>query len=128
MDRARNSVSARRYHEKHREVITADAPSLDGLEVVVDLGNRTGGVVIDALLDLGCSIQTLNAQPDGRFPARPSEPNEETLSMLMDVVGATDADLGVALDGDSDRLMAVDETGSFAKRCPFCIIRTRRSE
>jgi phosphoglucosamine mutase len=81
--------------------------------VVVDLGNGAGGVTIEALLELGCHVETLNAQPDGRFPGRPSEPNDETLTSLCALVGETDADLGIAHDGDADRMMAVDGRGRF---------------
>ncbi len=85
-------------------------------DVVADLGNGAGGVTADVLYDLGCGVRTLNAQPDGRFPGRPSEPNRETLDALMALVEGTDADLGIAHDGDADRMMAVDETGEFVPK------------
>ena len=84
-----------------------------GLDVVVDVGNGAGGVTADVLADLGCHVETLNAQPDGRFPGRPSEPTTETCSSLTALVGATDADLGIAHDGDADRMLAVDDRGRF---------------
>ncbi|WP_327054170.1 phosphoglucosamine mutase [Halomicrococcus gelatinilyticus] len=83
------------------------------LSVVVDVGNGAGEVTADALEALGCHVETLNAQPDGRFPARPSEPTAENCASLCSHVAATDADLGIAHDGDADRMMAVDETGAF---------------
>jgi phosphoglucosamine mutase len=86
---------------------------LSDLSVVVDVGNGAGGVTADALHELGCDVETLNAQPDGRFPGRPSEPTAETLESLCRHVGATDADLGIAHDGDADRAMAVDGDGEF---------------
>ncbi|RDZ35278.1 MULTISPECIES: phosphoglucosamine mutase [Haloferax] len=93
-----------------------DAVDIDGdVSVVVDIGNGMGGTTVDALLEMGCDVQTLNATPDGRFPGRPSEPTAETCSTLCSVVEATDADLGIAHDGDADRMMAVDETGSFVE-------------
>ncbi|ERH11115.1 MAG: phosphomannomutase [halophilic archaeon J07HX64] len=57
-------------------------------------------------------MKTINAQPDGRFPGRDPEPVEATLGELRSLVRAADADLGVAHDGDADRAMFVDETGS----------------
>ncbi|MFP8957764.1 phosphoglucosamine mutase [Natrialbaceae archaeon A-CW3] len=84
--------------------------------VVVDLGNGAGLVTADVLVDLGCAVRTLNGQPDGSFPGRPSEPNEETLETLMATVAHTDADLGIAHDGDADRMVAVDETGAFVPK------------
>ncbi|KTG30391.1 phosphoglucosamine mutase [Haloferax profundi] len=93
-----------------------DAVDIDGdCSVVVDLGNGMGEATVEALLRMGCDVQTLNATPDGRFPGRPSEPTAETCETLCSVVANTDADLGIAHDGDADRMMAVDETGSFVE-------------
>ena len=89
-----------------------DAP-LDDLRIAVDVGNGTGAITADALYDLGATVTTLNAQPDGRFPARPSEPTAETCRGLIEHVAGTDADLGIAHDGDADRMMAVTGEGSF---------------
>ena len=92
----------------------ADAVDVDGdLTVVVDVGNGAGGVTAEALQRLGCTVTTLNAQPDGRFPARPSEPTPEAGERLCQTVAATDADLGVAHDGDADRMQAVTADGEF---------------
>ncbi|HKJ59321.1 MAG TPA: phosphoglucosamine mutase, partial [Halobacteriales archaeon] len=61
-------------HAHHLEALL-DAVSVEReLSVVVDVGNGAGGLTADALLELGCDVQTLNAQPDGAFPGRPSEP------------------------------------------------------
>lgn len=90
---------------------TPDDP-LD-LSVVVGVGNGVGGVTAEALDRLGCAVETLNARPDGRFPARPSEPTADNCASLSAHVAATDADLGVAHDGDADRMRAVDEEGTF---------------
>lgn len=86
---------------------------LSPLTVVLDLGNGVGQLTADALLKRGCTVRTLDAQRDGRFPGRPSEPTAENCSLLSTVVAETDADLGLAHDGDADRLMAVDEQGRF---------------
>lgn len=121
-----DGLGTRRRHEglleRHVETITEtvasaeDGDALEGLDVVVDVGNGAGSVTADALIELGCSVRTLNAQPDGRFPGRPSEPNEDTLEDLQQLVGATDAAIGVAHDGDGDRLVAVDERGRFVPK------------
>jgi phosphoglucosamine mutase len=101
------------YTERHREVLV-DAVDIESkLSVVVDIGNGAGGVTAAALTDLGCQVQTLNAQPDGAFPGRPSEPTAENCQSLAALVGASDADLGIAHDGDADRMRAVDESGAF---------------
>jgi len=98
---------------RHRAVIVDAVEPIEELSVVVDVGNGAGVVTAGALRDLGCSVETLNAEPDGAFPSRPSEPTEDACETLQSLVGATDADLGIAHDGDGDRMMAVDETGQF---------------
>lgn len=99
--------------DRHVDAIVESAGSLDSLDVVVDVGNGTGLITVDALEAAGASVTTLNAQPDGTFPGRPSEPNASTTGALQRLVASTDADFGVAHDGDADRMMAVDETGTF---------------
>ena len=83
------------------------------VSVVVDIGNGMGGVTAGALRDLGAAVETLNATPDGRFPARPSEPTAAACETLAATVEATDADLGIAHDGDADRTVAVADGGAF---------------
>ncbi|MCL9816126.1 phosphoglucosamine mutase [Natronocalculus amylovorans] len=62
---------------------------------------------------LGCSVITVNAQPDGHFPGRMSEPVKEHLEDLCTLVEATDADVGIAHDGDADRAIFIDEDGNY---------------
>jgi phosphoglucosamine mutase len=82
--------------------------------VVVDPGcGATFSVGPQLLRALGCKITALNAQPDGHFPARKSEPNAESLQNLSQVVRALGADVGVGFDGDGDRVAFVDERGVF---------------
>ena len=101
-----------RARERHVEVIEAAVSSSD-LGVAVDLGNGAGGVSIDALQAIGCDVETLNAQPDGRFPGRPSEPTAENCAVLREFVGTSSIDLGIAHDGDADRLQAVTAAGEW---------------
>jgi phosphoglucosamine mutase len=82
--------------------------------IVVDPGCGATFDIGPALLKAaGCHVITLNAQPDGFFPARQSEPNNESLKDLAQIVKATGAQAGVAFDGDGDRVAFVDEKGSF---------------
>jgi phosphoglucosamine mutase len=99
--------------ERHVDALTGAVDLADPLSVVVDVGNGTGGVTVDALVALECEVETLNAQPDGSFPARPSEPTAEHCRPLSTLVGESDADLGVAHDGDADRMRAVTADGEF---------------
>ena len=99
--------------ERHVDALVESIGIDDSLSVAVDLGNGAGGVTVDALQALGCEVETLNAQPDGRFPGRPSEPTAENCASLRNLVETTDADLGLAHDGDADRLRAVTGAGEF---------------
>ncbi|UCE39520.1 MAG: phosphoglucosamine mutase [Thermoplasmata archaeon] len=84
------------------------------LKIVVDCGCGTASTITPYLFrQLGCDIITLNCQPDGFFPGRRSEPSIENLSSLMKAVISSDADLGIAHDGDADRMVAVDEKGNY---------------
>lgn len=97
------------------------------LRVVVDCGNGAASWEAPLLLRrLGCDVVTLNAQPDGHFPGRPSEPNEKNLTHLKQAVVATGADLGIAHDGDADRCMAVTESGRFVQGDELLVLFARR--
>ncbi|MFC3476721.1 phosphoglucosamine mutase [Halobacterium litoreum] len=96
------------------EAALRDAVSLDGApSVVVDVGNGAGGVTASALDALGCDVTTLNAQEDGHFPGRPSEPTPQHCAALGRFLARSDADFGVAHDGDADRMVAVTGDGEF---------------
>ncbi|AFL94675.1 putative phospho-sugar mutase [Thermococcus cleftensis] len=82
--------------------------------VVVDVSNGAGSLTLPYLLrELGCKVVSVNAHPDGHFPARNPEPNEENLRGFMEIVKALGADFGVAQDGDADRAVFIDENGRF---------------
>ncbi len=86
--------------------------ALDGLRVVVDAGNGVGARATPQVLRaLGAEVVALNAQVDGHFPGRPSKPTPETLGDLRAFVDDDDAALGIAHDGDADRIVVVDAAG-----------------
>lgn len=84
------------------------------IKVVVDSGNGTGGVVGPQLYrDLGCKVVELYSTPDGRFPNHHPNPSDpKNLEDLKRAVIAEKADLGIAFDGDSDRIGVVDSKGN----------------
>jgi phosphoglucosamine mutase len=106
----REDVDAR---ERHITALVEAVDIADPPSVVVDVGNGAGGVTVDALQRLGCAVETLNAQPDGSFPGRPSEPTAENCTSLATLVAESDADLGIAHDGDADRMRAVADDGTY---------------
>jgi phosphomannomutase/phosphoglucomutase len=83
------------------------------IKVVVDCGNGTGSVVAVELLErLGAEVIPLYCESDGTFPNHHPDPSvEENMEELSQRVVADHAALGVAFDGDADRLGAVDDLG-----------------
>ena len=79
--------------------------------VVVDGVNSTGGIVVPMLLErLGVDVIKIHCDPNGNFPHNP-EPLKEHLTDLSKKVLETNADFGIAVDPDVDRLAFMDEKG-----------------
>jgi phosphomannomutase / phosphoglucomutase len=83
------------------------------VRVVVDAGNGTGGPVMRRILErLNTEATEMFFEMDGRFPNHHPDPTvPANLQALIEKVRETGADLGIAFDGDTDRIGAVDETG-----------------
>ena len=97
----------------HIDDVISSVGSSD-VSVVVDCGcGATFNISPLLLREMGCSVFSLNAQPDGYFPGRMPEPTEDQLTDLMKNVIGRGANLGIAHDGDGDRMVAVDENGHF---------------
>ena len=84
------------------------------LKVVVDAGSGVGGPVAPPIFrKLGCQVWEIACVPDANFPFHHPDPTvPENLHMLIEKVKQEKADLGIAYDGDADRLGAVDEKGN----------------
>jgi phosphomannomutase/phosphoglucomutase len=86
--------------------------SSSGLKVALDTGNGVSSLVVPRVASrLGCGVYTVNAEIDGYFPGRGSEPTPENLDALRAIIEATGADVGIGLDGDGDRSIVMDEKG-----------------
>lgn len=85
-----------------------------GLKVVVDSANATGGIVGPKLYrELGCEVVELFSEPDGRFPNHHPNPSDlKTLKDIEKAVVENNADVGIAYDGDSDRIGVIDTDGN----------------
>ena len=83
------------------------------LNIIVDPGNGSGCDIVPRLLaKYDINIMTINAQMDGRFPGRASEPSKENLEQISKFLKISpQEDIGIALDGDADRVIFLDENG-----------------
>ncbi|MEO6666277.1 MAG: phosphomannomutase/phosphoglucomutase, partial [Nitrospiria bacterium] len=105
------------YHaevtKQFASLVAAQSVPGQGLRVAVDSGNGVAGLVAPAVLrEIGCEVIELYSEPDARFPHH--HPDPTVLDNLRDLIAAVrdqGADLGIAYDGDGDRLGVVDERG-----------------
>jgi phosphomannomutase len=97
--------------------------------VVLDAGNGVAGpVAVQTLQAIGCEVVPLYCDPDGNFPNHMPDPlKPENLRDLIAKVKETGADLGVALDGDGDRLGVVDDTGEILWADQYLILLARNA-
>lgn len=84
-----------------------------GVKVVVDSANATGGVVGPQLYrEIGCDVIELFSTPDGNFPNHHPNPSDlKTLKVIEETVVENNADAGIAYDGDSDRIGVITPDG-----------------
>lgn len=84
-----------------------------GLSMVIDCANGAGSLIAPTIFgELGCQVTTLNARLDEFIGPRTFEQTPPSISNLARVVKALDADLGIALDADADRVIFIDEKGN----------------
>lgn len=84
------------------------------LKIVIDPGNGAACVIAENIfMKAGHEIVVINGTPNGNFPSRPSEPLEDNVTKLKEEIVKVKADMGVAFDGDADRLALVDDLGRF---------------
>ena len=99
---------------RYADEIVKDIKLAKKLKVVVDCGNGAAGVIAPQLLEaLGCEVIPLFCEVDGNFPNHHPDPGKpENLVDLIAKVKETSADLGLAFDGDGDRVGVVTNTGT----------------
>jgi phosphomannomutase/phosphoglucomutase len=97
-----------------KEMTNAFGKIGEGVKVVVDSANATGGIVAPKLYrELGAEVIELFSEPDGNFPNHHPNPSLlSTLKTLSETVVKNNADFGIAFDGDSDRIGVVDSKGT----------------
>ncbi len=99
------------YAEHVRSFV--DTNAIRPLKVVADTANGMGGLALPTVFSsLPCSLEILYAELDGTFPNHPADPiNPANQVDLIARVKETGADIGLAFDGDADRVFLVDEQG-----------------
>ena len=99
---------------RYADEITHDIKLVKRLKVVVDCGNGAAGVIAPQLIEaLGCDVIPLFCEVDGNFPNHHPDPGKpENLVDLIAKVKETNADIGLAFDGDGDRVGVVTNVGT----------------
>ncbi|MFT7687134.1 MAG: phosphomannomutase/phosphoglucomutase [Candidatus Azotimanducaceae bacterium] len=106
-------VSELDMREEYIDTIADDVVVAQPLKVIVDCGNGIAGEILpDLIHNLGCEVIPLYCDVDGNFPNHHPDPiNPDNLQDLILMVKSQEADLGIALDGDGDRLVAITKDG-----------------
>jgi phosphomannomutase/phosphoglucomutase len=99
--------------DDYLERIVSDVQTSRRLKVVVDCGNGVAGAIAPQVLEgIGCEIEPLFCEVDGNFPNHHPDPSDpHNLAALIMSVKQLDADIGLAFDGDGDRLGVVTRQG-----------------
>jgi len=109
----RGKIRETHIHDDYKAFVTSDCTLTRPLTVVIDAGNGPSGVIAAPVYRaLGCEVIELYCEPDGTFPNHHPDPTvAENMQDISRTVVEHDADLGIAFDGDGDRIGVVDEQG-----------------
>jgi phosphomannomutase len=108
-------IGPEKYYSEHiKSLVDWDRISKSKLKIVVDSMHGCGGYILEHLLaGTSCTVQTIRGDPDPLFGGINPEPMMPQLEPLAGVVRHSGSDIGLATDGDADRLGIVDETGRY---------------
>ncbi len=113
LPRGEGSLRTEDFIPRYLDHLASDLKPSRPVRVAVDCGNGTAGLVARQLFDsLGAETEFLFEEPDGNFPNHPADPVvESNLQDLIRLVREGGFELGIAFDGDSDRIGVVDQQG-----------------
>ncbi|KTD49716.1 phosphomannomutase [Legionella quinlivanii] len=99
--------------DAYADLVVSNVHVARPFKIVVDCGNGIAGPLVPKVLErLGCEVIPLHCEVDGHFPNHHPDPTiEENLTELKDTIRKHQADIGLAFDGDADRLGVITETG-----------------
>jgi len=114
--------------DSYTQFVIDDCPLSRPFKVVIDAGNGPSGIIAAPLYRrLGCEVIELYCEPDGRFPNHHPDPTiAENMVDLANTVRQHKADLGIAFDGDGDRIGIVDEHGTIIWSDMLLLLLSRR--
>jgi phosphomannomutase/phosphoglucomutase len=110
----KGNLSSYEIIKPYQEYIQKNIHLNKKMRVVIDAGNGTGGMVAGPILrNLGCEVEELYCDVDGRFPNHFPDPTiPKNLTDLMNQVKKVNAEVGIGYDGDADRIGVVDDMGN----------------
>ena len=110
----KGQISKKDIFEDYKKHVTGFSGKAGRLKVVIDAANGMGGLVAPKILkSIGVEVVELYTELDGTFPNHEANPlKEETTKELQELVVKEKADLGIAFDGDADRVGFIDENGN----------------
>ena len=102
-----------KMHKEYKDYVFEGIKLERPVKVIVDGGNGAGGPYLPEILRrLGCEVTEMYCKPDGTFPNHHPDPTvEKYMTDLIDAVKNSDAEVGLGMDGDADRIGVVDENG-----------------
>ncbi|MCK4257194.1 phosphomannomutase/phosphoglucomutase [candidate division WOR-3 bacterium] len=112
--KGKGSVQEYSIMDEYKQDVLSRINIKEKLDIVIDPGNGTcAGIADDILRRAGCSVECINCEPDGTFPAHLPDPTiPEYMEQLKNRVIEKGAKLGIGYDGDGDRLGVIDDEGT----------------
>lgn len=114
---ARGKITKTDITERYADFLSGNVEIAEGIDFVFDCGNGTGGVAAPLVFEkLGLKAAGIFTEPDGTFPNHHPDPSvEENLRDLIQIVRSDKKQLGMAFDGDADRIGVADENGNIVR-------------
>jgi len=107
-------IDASEMKNLHKKFLEDFIESFDK-RICIDYSNGCGSVVFSDVIKNRINAIEINKEIDGNFPSHPPEPTEENLKKLSELIKKNNCSLGIAFDGDADRIVFLDEKGKLIR-------------